>query len=75
MVMVTSVMGVMAMRNIAPRGGIEPLSLVLRTSVITIIPLRLSDVTTPYPRLPIYYDSLPERSVQTTTLHPEVTII
>ena len=41
LVMVISVMGVMKMGNVVPRAGIEPTSIALRASVLTIIPCRL----------------------------------
>ena len=58
------------MGNIVPRVGIEPTSLAFRTSVLNITSPRLPDVTTlPMPTcLPVYLPSLPERSVQTTTI-------
>ena len=64
----SNVMDVMKMGNIVPRVEIDDISLALRTSVLTIITqLRLSDVTT-VPTLTCLCGSLPERSVQSTTL-------
>ena len=45
MVMVTRVMDVIKMGNIAHRAGIEPISLAFWASVLTIIPRRLPDVS------------------------------
>ena len=64
-----NVMGVMKMLNIMPRAGVDPTSLALWASVITITPCRFPDVTTiPTPTSPC--SSLPQRSVQPTTLAP-----
>ena len=52
----------MNLGNVAPRARIEPTSFAFRARVLTFTPPKLTDVTT---RL---YGSLPERSVQSTTL-------
>ena len=66
---VGNVMGVMKMGNIVPGAGIKPTSLTFRARVLpsTITPHRLPDVTT-MPTPTCLCDSLPQRSVQTTTL-------
>ena len=63
--MATSVIRVMKMGNSASRVGIETTSLALWASVLT--PPRLPDVTT-LPTSNCLWGSLPDRSVQTTTL-------
>ena len=63
------VMGVMKMVNTVPRRGLEPTSLTFRASVLPLPQVGFPDVitiTTPT----CLYSSLPERSVQTTTLVP-----
>ena len=42
--LIANVVGVMEMENIVPRAGIEPTSLALRVSVLTITPARLHAV-------------------------------
>ena len=51
----------------AHRAGIEPMSLAFQASVLSITQPRLPDVTT-VPTPTCICGSLPERSVQTTTL-------
>ena len=59
---------VVKLGNIVARVGIEPTSLRFQANVLTITSAGLPDITTP--ATPTYlYGSLPERSVQTTTLH------
>ena len=53
MVTATSVMGMMKLGNIVPRGGIEPTYLSLWASVLTITPLGFL-IPTSYPRLLVY---------------------
>ena len=55
------------MGNIEFRVGSEPMSLAFCTSVLTITPPRFPDVTTLSTHTYLC-DSLPERSVQTTSL-------
>ena len=62
------VMGVIKMRNIVPRAGIEPTSLAFQASVLTIKSPRLADVTTVATATSIY--DFPERSVQPTSRPP-----
>ena len=65
MVMATSVMGLMKMRNIAPRVGIEPTSLAFQANVLTVTQPRLHDDIAL--TIPTYLCScLPERTVHTT---------
>ena len=62
-------MVVMKMGNIVHRVGIEHTYIAFQASMLTITPHRLSDIT----MLPVptcLCGSLPERSVQTTTLFP-----
>ena len=59
--------------NIMPGVGIQPTSLVLRDSVLSITPPRLPDVTT-VPTPSCLCSSLPERSGQTTTLFTYIDI-
>ena len=59
----------MKMGIIAPRAGIEPTSAEFGVRMLTITPLRLSDVTT-LSMPTCLCGSLHERSVQTTTLVP-----
>ena len=61
------VVDVMKMVNIAPRAGIKPISLAFRISVLINAQPWLPDVTT-LPTHPCLCGSLPERSVQTSTL-------
>ena len=69
MIISVVVVGMMEMGNKAPRVGIGHASLVFQTSVLTIILPRLPDVITiPTPTCPC--SSLPETSVETTTLVP-----
>ena len=67
MFMAISVVGVMKMGNIVHRVGIKPTSLEFRASVTTITPCRLPDVAT-IPTPNCLCSSLPQRSMQTTTL-------
>ena len=63
----TTLVGVMKMGNIMPRGGIEPTFLASQAIGVTNTPLMLPDVTIlPVPICPC--GPLPERSVQITTL-------
>ena len=57
----------MKIGNTAPRVGIEPTSLAFWASVLTITPRRLPDITT-IPAPPCLCSSVPQRSVQTTTV-------
>ena len=61
--------GVMKVGNIVPRVGIEPTSLAFQANVLIITPHRLPDVIT-IPMPTCLCSSLPQRSVQTTTLVP-----
>ena len=64
----------MKMENIAPRTGLEPTYLAFWGSVLTITQPQLPDITTL--SMPTHlYASLPERSVQTTTLNPTGIVI
>ena len=66
---ISNVVGVMQMGNIVPRAVINPKSLAFRASVLTITPLRLSNVTTV--SMPTSLCSfMPQRSVLTTTPVP-----
>ena len=60
-------MGMMKMGNIVPRAGLELRYLAFQASVLTIIPRRLPDATT-IPMSTCLCSSLPQRSVQTTTI-------
>ena len=62
-------MGVMKMENVVPRVEIKPTSLALWASVLPLHPIGFPDVTT-LPMSSCLCGSLPERSVQTTTLIP-----
>ena len=66
-----SFVGRMPMGNIAPRAGIEPTSLAFLASELTITPPRLPDVTTLHMSA-CSRGTLPERSVQTTTVSMHV---
>ena len=61
------VVGVMKIRYIAPREGIEHTSLAFRVIVLTALRPMLPDVTT-LPTPTSLYSSLPQRSMQTTTI-------
>ena len=61
------VIGVMNIGNIAPTAGIEPISLAFQASVLTMAPPRLPDLANLPTRI-FLCGSLPERSVQTTTV-------
>ena len=50
----TSVMDLMKMGNVVPRGGIEPTSLPFRASVLTITPCRFPFMSPLCPCLPVY---------------------
>ena len=64
-------MGVMKMGNIAPRDEIEPTPPAFWTSMLTITPPRLPDITKlPTSTLSVRFLSLPVRLVWTTTLVP-----
>ena len=63
----TSVVGVMEMGNIVPRAGIKPTYLEFWTSLLSVTSHRLVDFTT-IPTPICLYGSLPERSVQPTTV-------
>ena len=63
----TSVVGVMKMGNIVPRARIKHTSLAIWASVLTITPHRLPYVIT-IPMTTCLRSSLPERSVQPTTV-------
>ena len=67
MVTATSVKGVMKMGNIVPRTAIKPTSLTFWISVLTITSPRLPDVSMLSTHTCLY-DSLPQRSVQPTTI-------
>ena len=69
MVTATSLIGVIKMGNTAPRVRLEPTYLVIGTSVLTITPPRLRDVTT-LPAPTCLCSSLPERSVHLTRTVP-----
>ena len=69
MVMATSVVGVMKMRNTVPRVGLKSTSLAFRASVLPLHHIGIPDVIT-IPMPTSLCGSLPQRSVQTTTLAP-----
>ena len=60
-------MSVMKMGNIAPRVGIEPTYLAFKASVLTVLPSGQLDLTILHVVTGLC-SSLPEKSVQTTTL-------
>ena len=59
----------MKMENIVPRAGIEPISQAFRASVLPMHHVGFPDVNT-IPMPTCLCSSLPQRSVQTTTLIP-----
>ena len=68
----------MKMGNTVPRAGIEPTSLAFQASVLPFTPCKVPDVTT-IPTPTCLCRSLPQRSVQATTLEsllmPTITFI
>ena len=60
-------MGVMTMGNTVPRAGLEPISLAFWASVLPLHHVGFPDVTT-ISTPTCLRSSLPQRSVQTTTL-------
>ena len=67
MVTATSVVGGTTMGNIVHRAGFEPTSLAFRASVLPLYYVGFTDVTT-IPTPACLCGSLPQRSVQTTTI-------
>ena len=64
---ICTVVGVMKMGNTVPRAGLKPTSLAFRAGVLSFHHIAFSDViTTPTPKC--LYSSLPQRSVQTSTI-------